>query len=203
MSVSLQFDGISTRRHRRGRSLKWLEGALWVLGIAALGYCAVQLGRAAYDQHRGSAALDRILTIEPVSAPFTPHEGDLVGRIEIPRIESHAIIFEGTTDDTLSRGAGHFAGSANPGDPGNVVLAGHRDTFFRELKEIRRGDEISLTTARGRFQYVVESMNIVNPDAVDVLRPSRDATLTLITCYPFHFIGSAPQRYIVRGKRIS
>ncbi len=203
MSVSLQFDGISARRHRLRRSLKWLGGALWVLGIAALGYCAVQLGRAAYDQHRGSAALDRILTVDPVSAPFTPHEGDLVGRIEIPRIESHAIIFEGTTDDTLSRGAGHFAGSANPGDPGNVVLAGHRDTFFRELKEIRRGDEISLTTARGRFQYVVESMNIVNPDAVDVLRPSRDATLTLITCYPFHFIGSAPQRYIVRGKRIS
>ena len=169
-----------------------------------MAYCAYYWGRATYDQRMGSKTLDRlVVSPQPLAAPFTVREGDLVGRIEVPRLDLEVIIFEGTTEDTLSRGAGHFAGSAQPGDRGNVVVAGHRDTFFRALQNIHTGDEVSLTTASGRFRYIIDSTTIVDPDAVAVLRPTADATLTLITCYPFHFIGNAPQRYIVRGKKIT
>ena len=198
----------SPRRRNFGAVL-WLQFLLWSVGVVLLGYCTYQWVRATYDQRAGSAAVDRMLVDqmmnqgEPVPAPFTLHEGDLVGRLEIPRLETKAVIFEGTTNETLARGAGHYSKSAVPGEKGNVVLAGHRDSFFRSLQDIHEGDEVSLTTAQGRFRYIIDSTTVVNPDAVEVLRPTRGATLTLITCYPFRFIGNAPQRYIVRGRKVS
>ena len=125
-----------------------------------------------------------------------------MGSIEISRLNLSAMVFEGTSDGTLARGVGHLTGSAPPGEPGNLVLAGHRDTFFRKLRGIREGDAITVNAPEGEFEYVVESTAVVSPDATEVLRPGNGATLTLITCYPFRFIGSAPDRFIVRARKV-
>jgi sortase A len=138
----------------------------------------------------------------PSKRPPDRAEGSLVGRIDIPRLDLSAVVFEGTTDDTLARGVGHLRGSAGPGERGNLVLAGHRDTFFRELRNIREGDEVDIKGPQGEFEYQVESTTIVNPDQTEVLEPGNGDTLTLITCYPFRYIGNAPQRFIVRASKV-
>jgi sortase A len=182
----------------------WIERCLWIAGSIALGYCAFLWGRANYDQAQGNWELDHLArtSSRTSSAPTGSPEGSLVGRIEIPRLELSAVVFEGTSDDTLARGVGHLKGSATPGARGNVVLAGHRDTFFRELRGIRRGDVVTIEAPEGNSQYRVDSTTIVMPDQTDVVGPSDGATLTLVTCYPFRYIGNAPQRFIVRATKV-
>jgi sortase A len=198
---------------RKSRAASWLESFLWTVGCAALGYCAFIWGSAQYDQAQGNRLLDQSRFIEHVEpgtkqpgaksdAKIRPAVGSLVGRIEIPRLKLSAVIFEGTDDVTLDRGVGHLAGSAIPGETGNLVLAGHRDTFFRPLKKIREGDEIVVTGLEGVSRYRVEFTQIVAPEATEVLRSTGGATLTLITCYPFRYIGNAPDRFIVRGQKV-
>jgi sortase A len=178
------------------------------MGCLALGYCAFLWGRAQYDQAEGNWALEHTLPGDPMtvagSSTRPPHsaEGSLVGRIDIPRLDVSAVVFEGTSDGTLARGVGHLSGSAGPGEPGNLVLAGHRDTFFRELRNIRQGDEVNVMGPHGEFAYQVESTAIVEPDQTEVLKPGDGSTLTLITCYPFRYIGNAPQRFIVRATKV-
>jgi len=172
-----------------------------MIGCGALGYCAFLWGRAEYDQMQGNrqveqGQLPQVTREKPLAA------GSLVGRIEIPRLKLSAVIFEGTDDPTLTRGVGHLSGSAVPGKIGNLVLAAHRDTFFSPLKNIREGDEIDVTGPQGAFRYVVDSTEVVTPDATEVLRPTPNATLTLITCFPFRYIGNAPDRFIVRGRKV-
>ena len=153
---------------------------------------------------RGNWMLDDLL-LQPQARDIprpARSEGSLVGRIEIPRLSLSEIVFEGTSDRILDRGVGHLTGSASPGESGNLVLAGHRDSFFRKLRGIQDGDIVNVSSLDGEFEYIVESTAIVNPDATEVLRRSEDATLTLITCYPFRYIGSAPQRFIVRAKKV-
>jgi sortase A len=183
-----------------GRAVAWIESCLWLAGCVALGYSAFLWGRAAYDQAQGNWALDHFA--ERTTTPIGSAEGSLVGRIEIPRLALSAVVFEGTSDDTLARGVGHLRGSARPGMGGNLVLAGHRDTFFRDLRGIKAGDEVTIKAPEGEFQYEVESTAIVYPNQTEVLKPSGDATLTLITCYPFRFIGNASERFIVRATKI-
>ena len=187
-------------RIKRNRAVAWIEACLWVAGSLAIGYCAFIWGRAQYDQAQGNWALDHVLPGDPgADAPKSAAEGSLVGRIDIPRLDLSAIVFEGTSDDTLARGVGHLQGTAAPGERGNLVLAGHRDTFFRELRDIRQGDQVRVKAPDGVYQYRVDSTSIVQPNQTEVLRPSDDATLTLITCYPFSYIGNAPERFIVRA----
>ena len=194
---------------KKNRAAAWIEICLWAAGCLALGYYAFVWGRAQYDQAEGNWALEHTLPGNPDSTRDKPTpardnlEGDLVGRIEIPRLDLAAIVFEGTSDDTLSRGVGHLRGSARPGERGNLVLAGHRDTFFRELRNIREGDEVTVRGRDGEFQYRVESTTVVHPDQTEVLRAGEGATLTMITCYPFRYIGNAPERFIVRAKMIA
>ncbi|HTM11558.1 MAG TPA: class D sortase [Bryobacteraceae bacterium] len=195
------------RESSTSRVARWLEICFWAMGCLALGYCAFLWGRAQYDQAEGKWALEHTLPGDPMTAgpsrrPPYSAEGSLVGRIDIPRLDLSAIVFEGTSDETLSRGVGHLIGSAGPGERGNLVLAGHRDTFFRELRNIRRGDEVNILGPQGEFEYQVESTAIVEPDQTEVLKPSDGATLTLITCYPFRYIGNAPQRFIVRAIQV-
>jgi sortase A len=109
---------------------------------------------------------------------------------------------EGTEDVTLRLGVGHITGTALPGQEGNVAMAGHRDTFFRPLRNIHKDDEITLTTLNGSYRYLVDSTKIVGPEEIGVLYNSHEAILTLVTCYPFNYIGSAPQRFIVRAHRL-
>jgi sortase A len=138
------------------------------------------------------AAWQRTLTL--------PRE-DPLAVLHIPRIGLDVPVLKGTSDATLDRGAGHVEDTAMPGTPGNSGIAGHRDGFFRGLKDVSVGDAIELETLQGTQTYRIERTWIVNPDDVSVLDPTPAQSITLVTCYPFYFVGSAPQRFIVRAVR--
>ncbi len=122
--------------------------------------------------------------------------------LRIGKIGLQAPVLDGTDDLTLNRGTGWITGSARPGEPGNVGIAGHRDSFFRGLKDLRIGDTMDLVTQNKQQTFVVEDVRVVSPDDVSVLRPRATPSLTLVTCYPFYFVGSAPQRYIVQASLV-
>ena len=117
----------------------------------------------------------------------------------IQKLHIKAAVFNGTEDLTLNRGVGRIIGTAKPGQPGNIGIAGHRDGFFRGLKDAAVGDTVDLVTPQRTYRYAIESTQIVDPDDVSVLKPTSRPSLTLVTCYPFYFIGHAPQRYIVHA----
>jgi sortase A len=129
-------------------------------------------------------------------------EGGAIGEMEVPRLGLKAIFVQGDSPKILRRAIGHLSQTALPGEAGNVVLDGHRDTFFRPLRNIRQGDAITLKTLDGDFQYQVESTSVVSPDDIRVLQPSSQRTLTLITCFPFYYVGSAPNRFVVRAHQL-
>jgi sortase A len=196
--------------------LKWTQRALFACAFLLLGYCGFALVDAWILQTRQSGNLDRQLHVRraasegtpqlesssPRGAPAAAADG-LIGRIEIPRLLLSVVVVEGIGKTTLRRAVGHIPGTALPGEPGNVGLAGHRDTFFRPLKDLRIHDEIQLSTLSGDFKYVVESLVVVNPDNVGVLAPSHENVLTLVTCYPFFYIGAAPKRFVVTARQVS
>lgn len=145
---------------------------------------------------QGSATARSIATRPPLA------NGDPIGRLEIPGAGISAIVAAGTDTRTLRRGVGHIDGTALPGEPGNIGLAGHRDTVFRGLRKLRTSDSIFLVTPGGSFEYAVESLRTVAPDRNDVLDPSPRPTLTLVTCFPFDFVGPAPLRFIVTAREV-
>jgi sortase A len=187
-----------------------IETLLWGLGALLLGWCAFAYVETRLYQAREERVLDEIPRAA-VSAPETASFGSwpqaidvdpgLVGRIEIPRLGVRAIVREGIDSKTLRLAVGHVPGTALPSEQGNVCLAGHRDTFFRKLANVRRNDWIRMKTPRGEYVYRVERISIVTPDALRVLAATTDPTLTLVTCYPFNFVGSAPKRFIVTARR--
>ena len=185
------------------RLLRWTRRALFAVAVSLLGYCGFVLLDTWTFQAEERRQLGKLLTL-PASAraslPAVP--GGLIGRIDIPRLGLSAIIMEGTSSKTLRRAVGHIAGTALPGQPGNVGLSGHRDTFFRPLRNIRQDDLITLRTLAGDFRYRVLSTRIVAPVEVAVLEPGGNEILTLVTCYPFYFVGSAPERFVVRAERV-
>lgn len=128
-----------------------------------------------------------------------PHEGAVLGYLTIPRLHARVPIVEGISDESLQMGPGHLKGSSLPGDLGNSVLAAHRDTHFRVLKDIEFGEAITVERGRSKFVYTVTGIRIVDPSDLSVLRESRGPMITLITCYPFRFIGPAPQRFVVQA----
>jgi sortase A len=187
--------------------LRWGQYLLFAVGVAALGYCAWVLGSARVYQIRESRELARLLRRAPRAAPGSRNipafaADGLIGRIEIPRLGLSAMLDEGTGAGTLRKAVGHIRGTAFPGEPGNIGIAGHRDTFFRPLRRIHANDLIVLDTLRGRYRYRVVSAKVVSPDSVDVLAPTRSQVLTLVTCYPFYYVGPAPYRFIVRARRV-
>lgn len=139
--------------------------------------------------------------VAPYSKQPKPKPLAVIGRIEVPRLRLSAMVREGVEEETLRRAVGHVPYTPLPGQPGNVGLAGHRDTFFRKLRDIKSNDKIVISTLHGDYDYQVESIKIVTPKDVDVLAPTPgQQALTLVTCYPFNYIGSAPKRFIVRAK---
>ncbi len=180
---------------KTGLLLKWTQRALWAGAALMLGYCGFVLLNAWMFQLRATQTLERPRTDQP--AP-----DGLIGRIEIQRLGMSIAVAEGTDDPTLRRAVGHITGTALPGKAGNIGIAAHRDTFFRPLRNIHRDDIITLTTLRGEYRYRVVSTKIVAPDDVAVLNSDGNEILTLVTCYPFYFIGSAPKRFIVRAARV-
>jgi len=143
--------------------------------------------------------------LRPASLKSWPAVGPrgLIGRMEIPRLGLSVVLFEGTANTTLRRAVGHIAGTALPGQPGNVGIAGHRDGFFRPLRDIHPNDIIRIATPGDTYLYRVVSTQIVSPEDVAVLNSDGTEILTLVTCYPFYFVGSAPDRFIVRAARIT
>jgi sortase A len=176
------------------------ERVLWAIGAALLAYCAFVLGTGLYEQARGERELAFSSRADERSSGGLT-EGRVIGRIRMPRLDLSAVIFEGTSESVLRKGVGRLPGSALPADSGNVVLAAHRDTFFRSLKDVRKDDALILETPAGTFHYVVRTTKVVRPDAVEVLKPTSAPTVTLITCYPFGYLGRAPDRFIVRAER--
>jgi len=183
------------------RAARWASHASLVAGVLVLGYAAWVVVDARLYQARELTRFEqqRKTAIEAPAPAIVapPADGTTIGRLEIPRLALSVAVAQGESEPILRRAVGHLARTALPGSEGNVVLAGHRDTFFRPLKDIRDGDQIVLKTREGDFAYVVESTSVVKPTDVWVIEPKGGRTLTLITCFPFYFVGAAPSRFIV------
>ena len=196
---------------RARRFLRWSRNAFLVAGVLALGYCGfVLLDAKLYQANQARLFQQELESVRPTVASAirvadltaAPAPGGALGRIEIARIGLAAMVMEGTDGRTLRRAVGHIRGTPLPGQHGNVAIAGHRDTFFRPLRNAQPDDEITLTTLVGSYHYLVDSTEVVLPEDTQVLDNSGDATLTLVTCYPFYLVGPAPKRFIVRAHRI-
>jgi len=181
-------------------ALRSTQLVLFACGAALLGYCGFVSADTWLFQQRESHSLQQQIAGE-ASSPAVASNG-LIGRLEIPRLGLSVMLMEGDDTKTLRRAVGHIPGTSLPGQAGNVALSGHRDTFFRPLRTIRENDVIVVTTLRGAYRYRVVSTRIVAPDNVAVLDPGQGEILTLVTCYPFYFVGAAPDRFIVRAERI-
>jgi sortase A len=203
-----------------GRRLLLLtECTSWVCGLAGLVvWGTFHIGGAAATRHD----LERFAALQAAA----PHEGTPdqslwsparvvawrkalsepgpapLAVLRIPKIGLEVPVLPGTDDRTLDRGLGHIEDTARPGTDGNAGIAGHRDGFFRGLKDIAAGDVIELDTIQGKDTYRVERTWVVEPEDVSVLDPTPTRSLTLVTCYPFYFVGSAPRRFIVRASRV-
>lgn len=198
---------MQTRGNKGLQSIRVAQLGFTILGVAALGYWAsVTVGAHLY-QSRESARFDRELRQGNFAKRQLPPEpavedGGLLGRLEIPRLGLSVMVVEGVKSSELKHAAGHIPGTALPGYGSNVGIAGHRDTFFRPLRLIRRDDSIDLNTTAGTYRYRVVSTSVVSPTDVQLLYPNGKDMLTLVTCYPFYYVGSAPKRFIVRAERI-
>ncbi len=192
--------------------LRRSERLCFAFGFACLGWCTAAVAHVWLFQAYESWAFEQQLGGEPVSVreflhaaafsePAEPADHSIVGRIEIPRIGLKAMILEGASRRTLALAVGHIPGTALPGAKGNAAIAGHRDTFFRGLKDIRPGDKILVTTLEGFYEYQVKACHVVGPRDTRVLQDTAETALTLVTCYPFHYLGPAPERFIVRATR--
>jgi len=188
-----------------------LSAGLIVFGLASIGWVSVRLTQQSHFQRQQTEALNRAITAPPAAPaavekpvlPRVPPDG-LIGRLEIPRVGLSTIVMEGDDDATLEKAVGHLPDTALPWEPGNSALAGHRDTHFRRIRNVKQGDEIRLTSPRGVFSYRITKLFVTSPDNVGVLAPSSDGdVITLVTCYPFNYVGSAPKRFIVQATRIT
>jgi len=210
-------------RRRWWKVVRWVErialtgglGLLAIVGVTRLERSITSqaaLQAFADSNSSASAALDQNATQslpgEGVQRPLegaeparveeiSIHPSAPIGVLEIPRVGLEVPVFNGTDAATLNRGVGRIAGTAWLGESGNIGIAGHRDTFFRGLKDVRKGDAIELKTREGTRRYVVDEVQIVTPENVGVLQRRPAPSVTLVTCYPFYFVGDAPKRYIV------
>ncbi|HEX6898927.1 MAG TPA: class D sortase [Thermoanaerobaculia bacterium] len=203
--------------------LRWIERALLLVGLVCLGAYAYAWADAKYTQYKEEKLLEEALahqqarvtpasesdslgTFQEARLPEPPREpgpqGSLVGRIEIPRVGVSAIVLEGVDKKTLRRGVGRIPGTSIPGKDGNIGLAAHRDSFFRGLRDIRKNDIVTLKTVEGTYNYQVEWTEVVQPQDTHVLDETDGPAITLVTCYPFSYVGPAPKRFIVRAHRI-
>ncbi|SDZ55783.1 sortase A [Evansella caseinilytica] len=190
-----------------------LKKIAWVFILAGL----IIIGKAGFDIYQTKAEQDKAMEVaknivfadedgeyEQLLEDFDPGQGDVVGILTIPRLESDLPIVEGTDEDDLARGVGHYQGTGFPTDGRQIVLSGHRDTVFRNLGELEIGDIFEVQMSYGTFRYEIEETFIVDADDTTVIDFTiDDELLTVSTCYPFGFIGNAPQRYILNAKPLN
>lgn len=190
----------SSARSSRARLLRALERTLWVFAAIALVTAVGMKADELIYQHTAMPPVESSESARRAEADVLVEPGTPIARLEIPRLELDVVVAEGTSSTVLRRAVGRLESSARPGERGNIVLAGHRDTFFRPLADIREGDLIVLDGETGPRTYEVEWAKVLEPTDVHVLRKSRDPALTLVTCYPFQYVGRAPQRFVVRAR---
>jgi LPXTG-site transpeptidase (sortase) family protein len=183
----------------------WIAGTLIAGGTIVLAWVGVDAARVAAIQRAYQRTLHNPATDGATSAASRtpgPAIGDPIGWLEIPRLGVSAAVVHGDTDALLKTAIGHLPDTPLPWSGGNSALAGHRDTFFSRLRHVRPNDRVRLRTPQGQFEYSVRGTFVVEPEELWVLDPTPTTTLTLITCYPFNFVGNAPRRFIVRAERI-
>ncbi|PWU11138.1 MAG: hypothetical protein C5B51_03230 [Terriglobia bacterium] len=194
---------------RKSRVLNCLGGALIIGGAGSLGLYIWMQHAANRAQQDAQDWLNRTTTVQHTipNAPNPPHRrlhhGDVVGRLTIPRLHLSVMVFEGDDSAILKRGAGRIPATSLPRDNGNLGIAAHRDTYFRPLRLIHPHDVIEFTTPEGISRYTVTDTEIVRPSDIQVLAKAPGRDLTLVTCYPFYYFGSAPKRWIVHAKKIA
>lgn len=173
-----------------------------VLGLALVGYVGSQYWEMYRSQRQLQAQWEK--QTAAVSTPGQPKLSaeEMLTRVSIPKINLDAIVVEGDTPRQLTKGPGHMTETAYPGETGNAVITGHRDTFFRHIYELQKGDAIFVRRNGESFKYEVTGKKVVKPEDVSVLNPTPDAQLTLITCYPTYYIGPAPERLVVFSKLV-
>lgn len=197
--------------------VRWSRRLFFLVGVLALAYVGFTLLDARLYQASAARSLENQMQVEkqrttsaPLLAPCASggcppvvrpvvKKGDVLGLMDIPRLGLSVAVLQGTSSRILRLGAGHIEGTPLPGEAGNSAIAGHRDTFFRDLKDIHPGDEIQLQTATTLFRYQVDWVKVVDPDDLSVLAPAAESALTLVTCYPFYLVGPAPRRFVVRA----
>lgn len=205
-------------------NLKRIEWVLFAVGLTLVGFAVITYVGGRLYSHWAVARFHARLKPQPVAAPgglkssepvdyslwnpkriqayeqsLTEHFDDPIALLKVDKIHLEVPVYEGTDEKILNRGAGRIDGMAHIGEPGDVGIAGHRDGFFRGLKDVYVGDSVELETTSGTQTYVIDWIKVVSKDDVSVLRQERTPALTLVTCYPFYFVGSAPQRYIVHA----
>jgi len=210
---SARADAVTSERP--SEPLRWLERALVGVGAALALWSALTIAETGFyrtlppplarptvarlpGEEPSTTAAHSITSVRSALRP-----GDWVARLEARRVDLAATVLEGSDDGTLDRAAGHIEDTALPGAVGNAGIAAHRDTIFRPVRNLRIGDMLTVTTADGVYDYRVDRTMIVNPEDVYVLDPTDHPTLTLVTCYPFTFIGHAPQRFIVKASLVA
>ena len=187
------------RRRRR----RWWANVLLAAGVAAIDVWIWSHAGAELYQRWEERRFERMRR-RTAEAPAVPQpRRERMGRLTIPRLHLRTMVREGTGESVLSLAAGHIPSTAWPGEQGNVAVAAHRDTLFRGLKNIRQNDLILFETPGGSYRYRVESTRVVKPDDVSVLRAGKYAELTLVTCYPFYYVGNAPERFVVKAREVT
>lgn len=193
-----------SRQVRRIASYVLIAGAAICLFLGGREFLGSRLGQ--IESAREFEEVENQVPSPDTSQPKTsvpeyfPLPGETIGKLLIPRLKAEIYVVEGEGEAELRKGPGHLAKTANPGEKGNCVIAGHRDTHFRVLKDIRKGDDIAIETREGLFLYRVKSTKIVAPTNLSPLKPTSEASLHLITCYPFYYVGNAPKRFIVQAE---
>lgn len=217
---------------KRKKTLRVLESGFLVTGLILLTTFVLARGWGDYQSKSDIRAFEQAMVIESAPADTLPgdrstrsqepdytlwsskriddYHASLTQRDDAPlailsidKLDLKVPVYNGTDEVNLNRGAGRIKGTAKIGSPGNLGIAAHRDGFFRVLKDIELGDSMEMMTHQGKTEFVVSSITIVDPTDISVLAPTEDATITLVTCYPFYFVGHAPKRYIVKGELLS
>jgi sortase A len=180
-----------------------LERALLLVGLSCVGYYGLATADAAYTERAARAAIEKRLAVPIPDTGNAAIGSSLIGLLEIPRLGVSTVVVEGDGGDALDGTAGHLPDTPRPWEKGNSAIAAHRDRQFRALRNIRIGDELRVETPHGEIVYRVEDTHVVLPTDLSVLEAKSDHMLTLITCYPFYYVGSAPKRFIVHATRVS
>jgi len=210
---------------RSSKALEWLllAGGLLLIGV----YVGARIHRSVLSRAEVERFKDQVLVSKELNAgpeavgkkpdfslwstkrikgyqdSLAAHFAPALALLRVPKIDLEVPILEGTDDLSLNRAVGHITGTPKPGESGNIGIAGHRDGFFRGLKDVSTGDTVEIVTPDSVTRYVVDEITVVSPTDVMVLAPRTQPSVTLVTCYPFYFIGSAPQRYIVRASLLA